>query len=173
MLMATLQASLKTLARTPGSLADLVSRMNTYACSNSQNGRRFTTTFISEYDPASRNLIYVNAGHNPPILRRRTGAVERLETGGVPLGIQDDAPYQSGAVTLDNGDWLIIFTDGVTEAENVHAQEYGEPRLLAMVQAYAAVTPSQLLDAIMQDLDRFVGDAPQHDDVTLMLLKAT
>ena len=172
MLMATFQASLKTLARTPGSLADLVGGMNTYACSNSQNGRRFTTTFISEYDPSSRSLTYVNAGHNAPILRRRTGAIERLQIGGVPLGIQEDIPYQSGTVTLDNGDWLVIFTDGVTEAENERAHEYGETRLLAMLQAYASATPSQLLDAIMQDLDRFVGDAPQHDDVTLMLVKA-
>lgn len=172
MLMATFQASLKTLARTPGSLADLVGRMNTYACSNSQNGRRFTTTFISEYDPASRSLTYVNAGHNLPILRRNTGAIERLDIGGTPLGIQEDVPYQSGIVTLDSGDWLIIFTDGVTEAENALAQEYGEARMLAILQAYAAATPSQLLQAIMQDLDRFVGDAAQHDDVTLMLLKA-
>lgn len=172
MLMATFQASLKTLARMPGSLADLVGRMNTYACSNSQNGRRFTTTFIAEYDPSSRRVTYVNAGHNPPMLRRRTGAVERLEAGGIPLGIQEDVPYASGSVTLEPGDWLVIFTDGVTEAENVRAEEYGEIRLLTMVQANAAATPEVLLGAIMQDLDRFVGEAPQHDDVTLLLLKA-
>ncbi len=68
MLMATFQASLKTLSTTPGSLVELVGRMNTYACSNSQNGRRFTTAFVAEYDPASRTLTYINAGHNDPIL---------------------------------------------------------------------------------------------------------
>ncbi|HEX4068381.1 MAG TPA: PP2C family protein-serine/threonine phosphatase [Acidobacteriaceae bacterium] len=172
MLMATFQASLKTLARTPGSLADLVGRMNSYACSNSQNGRRFTTTFLAEYDPGSRRLMYVNAGHNPPMLRRSSGAIERLEAGGMPVGILEGAPYEAGAVTLESGDWLVIFTDGVTEAENKFAQEYGEARLMAVVNALAAVGPPVMLNAIMHDLDRFVGEAPQHDDVTLLLVKA-
>jgi len=173
MLMATFQASLKTLAITAGSLTELVGRMNSYACTNSQNGRRFTTTFLAEYDPASRNLIYVNAGHNAPILRRQTGAIERLQTGGIPLGIQENASYESGTVTLQSGDWLVIFTDGVIEAENDRTEEYGEVRLLTMLHANVAVAPSMLLDAIMLDLDRFVGNAPQRDDVTLMLLRAS
>src|SRR5208337_1596581 len=173
MLMATFQASLKTLAMTAGSLSDLVGRMNTYACSNSQNGCRFTTTFLAEYDPASRSLIYVNAGHNAPILRRGTGAIERLQAGGIPLGIQENAPYDSGMVTLQSGDLLVIFTDGVVEAENERTEEYGEARLLTTLYANPAVTPSVLLNTIVLDLDRFVGNAPQHDDVTLMLLRAS
>ena len=173
MLMATFQASLKTLASSTDSLTELVGQMNTYACTNSQNGRRFTTTFLAEYEPASRSLTYVNAGHNAPILRRQTGAIERLETGGIPLGINENVAYESGTVTLQSGDWLVIFTDGVVEAENVRAEEYGEARLLAMLHANVAVAPSMLLNTIMLDLDRFVGTAPQHDDVTLLLLKAS
>jgi sigma-B regulation protein RsbU (phosphoserine phosphatase) len=172
MLMATFQASLKTLASTAGPLADLVGRMNIYACSNSQNGRRFTTTFLAEYDPASRSLVYVNAGHNAPILRRQTGAIDRLQVGGIPLGIQENVSYESGTVTLQSGDWLVIFTDGVIEAENDRTEEYGEERLLTMLHANVALTPTMLLNTIMLDLDRFVGNAPQHDDVTLMLLRA-
>ena len=172
MLMATFQASLKTLAATASSLTELVGRMNNYACGNSQNGRRFTTTFIAEYDPGSRALNYVNAGHNPPILRRQTGAVERLTAGGIPLGIRQDAAYHSGAVSLEGGDWLVIFTDGVTEAENAHADEYGEARLMTVLAANLAAGPQALLNQIMLDLDRFAGDAPQHDDITLLLLKA-
>ncbi len=173
MLMATFQASLRTLCNTPGTLTELVGRMNTYACTNSQNGRRFTTAFIAEYDPASRTLTYINAGHNNPILRRQSGNIERLEVGGVPLGILEDAPYQSGTVTLQSGDWLVIFTDGVVEAENHRTEEYGEVRLLTMLNANSSVSPPMLLKAIMADLDRFVGTAPQHDDVTLMLLRAS
>jgi phosphoserine phosphatase RsbU/P len=154
-------------------LTELIGRMNTYACTNSQNGRRFTTTFLAEYEPASRSLSYVNAGHNAPILRRQTGAIERLETGGIPLGINENVAYESGTVTLQSGDWLVIFTDGVVEAENVRAGEYGESRLLAMLHANIGVAPSMLLNTIMLDLDRFVGTAPQHDDVTLLLLKAS
>jgi phosphoserine phosphatase RsbU/P len=173
MLMATFQASLKTISTLPGSLIELVARMNTYACSNSQNGRRFTTAFIAEYDPASRILTYVNAGHNNPILRRLSGNIERLGMGGVPLGILQDAPYQSASVTMQSGDWLVIFTDGVVEAENQKQEEYGEGRLFGVLQAGITYAPAALLNYIMDDLDRFVASAPQHDDVTLMLLKAS
>jgi len=173
MLMATFQASLKTLCTTAGSLPDLLARMNQYACSNSENGRRFTTAFIAQYDPASRGLTYVNAGHNAPILRRQSGIIERLQAGGVPLGILENTPYESGQVTLQPGDWLVIFTDGVIEAENDRSEEYGEIRLLTMLHANVQVAPDMLLRSIMLDLDHFVGNAPQHDDVTLMLLRAT
>jgi phosphoserine phosphatase RsbU/P len=172
MLMATFQASLKTLCSTPGSLIELVGRMNTYACSNSQNGRRFTTAFIAEYDPATRAMTYVNAGHNNPILRRQSGLVERLELGGMPLGIMPNAPYQYGAATLQAGDWLVIFTDGVVEAENNRQEEYGEQRFLSMIHSGVMLAPAMLLNSIMVDLERFAGNAPQHDDVTCMLLKA-
>ncbi|HEY1730914.1 MAG TPA: PP2C family protein-serine/threonine phosphatase [Terriglobales bacterium] len=172
MLMATFQASLKTLSGTPGPLTELVSRMNRYACSNSQNGRRFTTAFIAEYDPASRRLTYVNAGHNNPMLRRRSGLIERLDAGGMPLGIMEDAGYESGEATMEPGDWLIAFTDGVIEAENSLTQEYGEQRLMMMVHSGVSLTPAMMLNSILIDLDRFVGSAPQHDDVTCMLMRA-
>jgi sigma-B regulation protein RsbU (phosphoserine phosphatase) len=173
LLMATIQASLKTLAASPSSLSDLVSRINRYACSNSQEGRRFTTAFLAEYDTVTRTLTYVNAGHNPPILRRASGGIERLERGGIPLGILESAAYDAGSVELQSGDYLVVFTDGVVEAENDRADEYGEARLLYVVHMGADLAPSQLLQSIMTDLDRFVAGAPQRDDVTCMLVKAT
>jgi sigma-B regulation protein RsbU (phosphoserine phosphatase) len=173
MLMATFQASLKTLSSTHSSLTELVSRMNRYAFSNSQNGRRFTTAFIAEFDPASRRLTYVNAGHNDPILRRQLGSIERLGTGGLPLGIMKDTLYLSGEVVMQAGDLLAAFTDGVIEAENNVQQEYGEPRFIAMLNSGVMFTPAMLLNRIMVDLDQFVGDAPQHDDITCILLRAT
>ncbi len=172
MLMATFQASLKTLSTTPGPLTELIGRMNRYACTNSQNGRRFTTAFVAEYDPRTRTLSYVNAGHNDPILRRQSGLIERLGAGGLPLGVMEGAAYESGTVTLQTGDWLVIFTDGVVEAENVRQEEYGEQRFIAMLHPGVMLTPAMLLNSVMVDLDRFVGSAPQHDDVTCMLLKA-
>jgi serine phosphatase RsbU (regulator of sigma subunit) len=173
LLMATIQASLKTVAAGPATLPELVGRMNQYACSNSQNGRRFTTAFLAEYEPATRSLTYVNAGHNAPVLRRQSGAMERLDKGGIPLGILETAPYEAGSVVLESGDWLVVFTDGVVEAENDLTEEYGEPRLLFVVHSGATLTPNQLLQSIMTDLDRFVAGAPQHDDVTCMLVKVT
>jgi sigma-B regulation protein RsbU (phosphoserine phosphatase) len=173
LLMATFQASLKTLSVTPCSLPELVAGMNQYACSNSQSGLRFTTAFLAEFMPANRALGYINAGHNAPILRRSSGAIERLTNGGVPFGILPAAPYQSGEVTLQSGDWLVIFTDGVIEAMNVRGDEYGEERLLQVMAAGAATTPDEMLRRIMHDLDLFVGTTPQHDDITCLLLKVS
>jgi len=172
LLMATFQASLKTLSATPCALADLVEGLNRYACSNSQDGRRFTTAFLAEFDPASRGLTYINAGHNPPILQRTSGAIEHLEEGGLPLGMFPDVKYASGSCILQPGDFLMVFTDGLVEAENVNQQEYGEPRLLEVLRNGSQLGPEELLGRVMADIDAFVGAAPQHDDMTCVLMKA-
>ena len=172
MLMATFQASLKTLSTAQVALPELASNMNRYACSNSQGGLRFTTAFLAEYDPVHRTVDYINAGHNNPILRRVSGQIERLDVGGLPFGIMPDAQYQSARVTLAPGDWLIIFTDGLVEAENVRQDEYGEARLFAAIDAGKSVEPSEMLKRLMADVDLFVGNTPQHDDVTGLLLKS-
>jgi phosphoserine phosphatase RsbU/P len=171
MLMATFQASLRTLSVTESSLTELVASINRYACTNSQGGLRFTTAFLAELDPATRTLTYINAGHNQPMLCRRSGALERLDAGGLPIGIRADAAYESGRVVLVPGDWLVIFTDGLVEAMNTRCDEYGEQRLLAAVAAGSEATPAEMMRRIMADLDVFVGNTPQHDDVTCLLLK--
>ena len=172
MLMATFQASLKTLSTAQVDLPELVANMNKYACSNSQGGLRFTTAFLAEYDTAHRLFTYINAGHNNPILRRASGAIERLDVGGLPLGIMASAKYDSASVTLAPGDWLIIFTDGLVEAENAHQEEYEESRVITLLEANASATPQEFLDGLMASLDLFVGSTPQHDDVTCLLIKA-
>ncbi|MFZ0807769.1 MAG: PP2C family protein-serine/threonine phosphatase [Candidatus Sulfotelmatobacter sp.] len=172
MLMATFQASLKTLSTAQVPLTELAANMNKYACSNSQGGLRFTTAFLAEYDAAHRSFYYINAGHNNPILRRASGQIERLDVGGLPFGIMPEAKYEAATVTLAPGDWLIIFTDGLIEAENAHQQEYGEARLLAELEAGKSETPVDMLKRLMAAVDLFVGNTPQHDDVTCMLIKA-
>ena len=171
LLMATFQASLKTLSATAASLEELVAAINRYACSSSQGGLRFTTGFLAEFDPESRALTYINAGHNTPALRRASGEVERLTAGGLPFGIQSDAPYQSARVVLQPGDWLIVFTDGLVEAVNNRDQEYGEQRMLNILHASSGVTPERVLSRLMIDVDAFVGTTPQHDDITCLLVK--
>lgn len=172
MLMATFQASLKTLSTAQVALPELAANMNRYACTNSQGGLRFTTAFLAEYDAANRRMEYINAGHNNPILRRASGQIERLDVGGLPFGILPEAKYETGAVTLAPGDWLIIFTDGLVEAVNSRDEEYGEPRVLLGLEAGKLLEPKDLLKRLMAELDQFVGNTPQHDDVTCMLLKA-
>ena len=172
MLMATFQASLKTLSTAQVPLPELASNMNRYACTNSQGGLRFTTAFLAEYDEAKRTVCYINAGHNNPILRRASGLIERLDIGGLPFGITPEVKYESATVTLAPGDWLIIFTDGLVEAENARQDEYGEARLLAAIEAGKTFTPAEMLKSLMSGVDLFVGNTPQHDDVTCMLIKA-
>jgi phosphoserine phosphatase RsbU/P len=172
MLMATFQASLKTLSTAQVALPELAANMNRYACSNSQGGLRFTTAFLAEYDPIRRTVDYINAGHNNPILRRASGQIERLDVGGLPFGILPDTKYDSATITLAPGDWLIIFTDGLVEAENARQEDYGEARLLTAIEAGKSVEPAEMLQRLMAEVDLFVGNTPQHDDVTCMLLKS-
>jgi sigma-B regulation protein RsbU (phosphoserine phosphatase) len=90
----------------------------------------------------------------------------------LPLGIQPEAKYEAASVTLAPGDWLIIFTDGLVEAENARQEEYGETRVLSTINAAAASTPNDMMKRLMAELDLFVGTTPQHDDVTCLLIKA-
>ena len=171
-LMATFQASLKTLSSAQVALPELAANMNRYVCGNSQGGLRFTTAFLAEYDTVRRTFHYINAGHNNPILRRASGQIERLQVGGLPFGIQPDAKYDSDTVTLAPEDWLLIFSDGLVEAENARQEEYGETRVLMELEAAKPTSPPECLKRLMASLDLFVGNTPQHDDVTCMLLKA-
>src|SRR5271155_3839079 len=164
MVMATFQASLRTLSTSGIALAELVTGVNHYTCSNSQGGARYTTAFFAELDPATGDVVYINAGHNVPILRKRSGTLERLEAGGIPIGIFAEPAYQVGTTRMENGDWLVIFTDGVVEAVNSKDEEYGEPELIRLVDRESGSTPAELLRRLWANVDLFVGDTPQHDD---------
>ena len=171
LLMATLQASLRTLTGMCTSPVDLVERLNRYCCQQNIGGKRFTTAFLAEFDPQTRQLTYVNAGHNWPVLRRASGAVERLDTGGIPLGLMSNAHYESAQISLATGDLLVAFTDGLVEAENVDEQEYGEPRMLATLAMYPGTSASGVLRGLMTSADQFAGTAPQHDDITCLIMR--
>jgi hypothetical protein len=172
LLMASFQASLKTLSTTATPLITLVEGINRYTCTNSQEGRRFITAFVAEFNAVGRTLTYINAGHNAPLLRRSTGLIERLEIGGLPLGVQADAQYQSAMVTLNSGDWLAIFTDGLVEATNHNDEEYGEQRVINILNGGSSHSPTNLISQLMVNLDLFVGNnLPLADDVTCMLIK--
>ena len=172
LLMATLQASLRTIAGEGTSLADLVIRLNRYACAHSLDGRRFTTAVLAEYEPAARRLSYVNAGHNAPILRRANGDMEKLDIGGVPLGIHSAAAYETSAKDLQPGDALIFFTDGVVEAFDESGGEFGNERWLAAIRTLPEVTAAESLQFLMTRVDAFVGVTRQSDDITCMIFRA-
>jgi phosphoserine phosphatase RsbU/P len=177
LLMATFQASLQALAITPVPLDDIVDGLDRYCRAHSLEGRRFTTAFLAEIDTQTHEMNYVNAGHDDPILRRASGAIERLSTGGPPFGLPSLTdhltPYESGTVQLRRGDLLLIFTDGVVEAVNDANEEYREERLLARIQSAPTESSDATLKRIMADLNAFVGPARQHDDITCLVLRIT
>jgi serine phosphatase RsbU (regulator of sigma subunit) len=171
LLMATFQASLRTLAEEHTSLLELVEGLNRYACAHSLGGRRFTTAFFGELDPETRVLSYVRAGHNAPLLRRASGSFERLETGDLPLGVNPDAHFTCGAATMAPRDLLVIFTDGLIEAVNEADQEFGEARLLDALKSSDGAGAQGTLKNLLSAVDAFVGHARQHDDITCLLLR--
>ena len=172
LLMATLQASLRTIAGEGVPVAELVTRLNRYASAYSLDGRRFTTAVLAEYEPASRRLTYVNAGHNAPILRRENGAIEKLEAGGLPLGIKVDAAYQTASLELRPGDALILFTDGVVEAFNESGEEFGNERWLATIRGLPDWNGHLSLKYLMERVDQFVGATRQADDITCLVFRS-
>jgi len=172
LLMATLQASLRTIAGENAPLADLVARLNRYACAHSLNGLRFTTAVLSEYNPASRKLTYVNAGHNAPILRRANGTLETLEVGGLPLGIRLDRNYETASLELRAGDALIFFTDGVVEAFNESGEEFGNERWLSAIRNLPDWDAQQTLQFLMKRVDEFAGATRQADDITCLVFRS-
>ncbi|MGB2621887.1 MAG: PP2C family protein-serine/threonine phosphatase [Candidatus Acidiferrum sp.] len=171
LLMATLQASLHTIAGEGAPLADLVTRLNRYACAHSLDGRRFTTAVLGEYDPADRRLFYVNAGHNPPILRHANGGTEKLEAGGLPLGIEVDGGYTTATIDLKVGDALILYTDGVVEAFDEKGQEFGNDRWMEAIRALPDASAAESLQFLMKRVDDFVGFTRQSDDITCLVFR--
>ena len=171
LLMATLQASLRTLSVQPASPLELIERLNRYACEQNLGRQRFTTAFLAELELSTGNLAYINAGHNWPVLRRGWGAIERLETGGLPLGIMAGARYECGQTTMKQGDLLLIFTDGLIEAENDREEEYGEARMLGTAFGFSGGSAADLIRRLIASVEAFAGLAPQHDDMTCLVLR--
>jgi phosphoserine phosphatase RsbU/P len=134
---------------------------------------RFVTLMYGTLEPDGR-LTYCNAGHNPPLIIPRSGsgqAVRRLECGGPIVGLFDSATFSEETVTLSPGDWLIVFSDGVSEAMSASGEEYGESRIVECVERDKGLEPRQLLEALFADVREFTRGAPQSDDITAMVLR--
>jgi len=169
LLMTVLRAAVRAHWTEP-SLADAVSRINRTVCQNVPSSK-YVTFFLASLDPASGRLDYVNAGHNPPILVRASGEVEKLTFGGLVLGIFEDVAYEGGAVEMRCGDTLIVYSDGVTETWDPDGEEFGEDKLVALAVAGRAKGAEAVLNAILGEIERFEQGARATDDRTLVVLK--
>ncbi|HEX4227687.1 MAG TPA: SpoIIE family protein phosphatase [Bryobacteraceae bacterium] len=183
LLMASLRACLRTITlvtqsahssgqRQPANLASLMQDMNRLVYESSEINR-YATFFFGIYDPGDRAFHYVNAGHNPPVLLRTTGngAVRRLDVGGPVIGLVTGVAYRSDVLTFEKGDLLLAYTDGISEAMTVDDEEWGEERMLAAAERLRHGSAGDVLRGIFTDADQFTGGAPQHDDMTLLVLK--
>jgi sigma-B regulation protein RsbU (phosphoserine phosphatase) len=172
LLVMQLQARLEALAEEPSDLSALMTRLNKITCANCPSNR-FITFFISMLNPATGDLAFANAGHNPPIIVRSSGEIELLEGGGPVLGILPIAKYGEQQARLGKGDLLVIYSDGVTEATDVNEDEYGEERLTEELKKHRAANAGAIVSAVTESVSRFVGGAPQADDITLVVAKRT
>src|SRR5579885_746812 len=175
LLMASLQASLRgQVLAGHTDLAQLITNVNQLIYETT-TPERYVTFFYGQYHRESRTFQYVNAGHNPPLVLRQSqdGKIHviRLETGGPVIGAFRDVPYQQGSLTLEPGDIFVGFTDGVSEAMNLQDEEWGEARLIPAVAQHAQQPAAAIIPSLLSEADRFASGAPQHDDMTLVVMK--
>ena len=170
LLMSSLHAAIhgQVAAKTP--LDEAIVSVNQYLADNTP-ANRFVTLFIAELDPASARLRYINAGHNPPLIGRADGSIEQLTSGGLPLGIMPFSEYEAAEITLATGDVLVIYSDGVSEANNLAEEEFGLDRLIEVLKANLTNSASGIRDKVEAALSQFTGTAPANDDITLVIVK--
>jgi sigma-B regulation protein RsbU (phosphoserine phosphatase) len=171
LLMASLRASLRSIAEDGAdNLPRLMSKLNRQVYEASAPNR-YATFFFALFAPSTLELHYVNAGHNAPILIRDGLEPLRLETGGMIVGLLKESPYLEGMVQLRPGDVLVAYTDGISEAMTMDGEEWGEQRLITACTAAHDLPASGILQDLMDAADAFVQGAPQHDDMTLIVMK--
>jgi len=174
LMMASLQASLRGQTIKPCStLAEMIQHVN-HLVFEASAANRYATFFYAQYDPANRSLHYVNAGHNPPIIYRKNGKGEeiiRLEAGGTVVGLFAEFPYQEANLVLQSGDIFILFTDGISEAMDIADGEFGEECLIETVRRCQTRSAVETIACILDQVDAFTAGAPQHDDMTLVVVR--
>lgn len=169
-LMANLQALLRTLAQTLRSPCEIASTLNNHLLEVTGESK-FATLFYAEWNPAERRVRYVNAGHHPPIL---TGSARgnRLMNGGFPIGLFPDTEFQEGEVLLQPGDMLVLYSDGITEASTRRGEEFGEQRLEKLIAENADRSLLEIEKRVMNAVEEWSGKEPE-DDMTLLIVRAT
>jgi len=172
LLMANVQAALRVMAPLGLPLNELIFRLNNLVYQNT-SADRFVTFFAGELNSVDRTFKYINAGHNPPILYKSNGDIELLTSGGIILGVIENTDnYKSGFVTISDNDIIILYTDGVTESVDCDNNEYGENKLLQVIDLNKNATSHTLIEQIMNDVLKHSKSQQQHDDITIVSVKA-
>ena len=174
LLMATLRAYLHgQTRRRVVDLADVMVNLNRLVYESSA-ANRYATFFYAQYDSSTHGLEYVNAGHNPPLIFRTRGEshdLMRLDASGPVIGLFQECSYTERTVTLEEGDVLVLYTDGISDAMNAAGEEWGEERLTQVIEAGRALPSRDVIDCILRTCDEFVAGAAQYDDMTLVAVR--
>ena len=169
MFMMTAKTIIKDLAERGIPVNDIFTKANEKLCESNESGM-FVTAWMGILDLSTGKMQYANAGHNPPVLKHADGEFEYLRgRAGLVLAGMEGVRYRAGELTLSPGDRLFLYTDGVTEATNTENKLYGEDRLLAFMNQNATVEAISFLPALKANIDEFVGEAPQFDDITMLM----
>ena len=169
MFMMTAKTIIKDLAESGMAVNDIFTKANDKLCENNESGM-FVTAWMGILDLTTGNVQFANAGHNPPLLKRADGSFEYLKTrAGFVLAGMEGVCYRAGEITLAEGDRLFLYTDGVPEATNTENKLYGEDRLLTFMNENNSIEAVNLLPALKSNIDEFVGEAPQFDDITMLM----
>ncbi len=170
LMMSSLQARVHVLFEDGDELAQKITRLNKSTCKNCPDNR-FITFFMTVADPATGELVYTNAGHNPPLVVRAAGGFDTLAGGGMILGILPKAAYSDSTAKLESGDVLILFSDGVTEASDPRGEEFGEERLAALVATLRDRPAVEIVEAINTAVAEYTEGAPAADDITVVAVR--
>jgi len=138
---------------------------------NSSDVSSFITFFYCEVDRNREEIAYVNAGHNPPLVLRTDDSLEKLEGTGFCLGMFSGAVYEAKSIRLDAGDIVLIYSDGIPDSRNAEDEEYTMERLVSLLRRHARLPAAEIAAAISIDAKRFIGEAQQFDDQTLVVIK--
>ncbi|HKO36665.1 MAG TPA: PP2C family protein-serine/threonine phosphatase, partial [Pyrinomonadaceae bacterium] len=170
LLMSSLHAAVHAQFDTHDSLAETISSINRYLV-ESIPANRFVTLFYADLNPKTGELAFLNAGHNPPLIVHASGTMEQLAAGGLPLGIMADADFREGRTTLNAGDVLVIYSDGVSEAVSPSGEEFGPTRLYEAVARNLEASAAGIRDRIESALTKFAQGTPAGDDITMVIVK--
>jgi phosphoserine phosphatase RsbU/P len=175
LMMASLQASLRGQTIKPcATLAEMIGHINRLVFEASASNH-YATFFYAQYEPMTRLLRYCNAGHNPPLLYRSSNGCDsfyRLDEGGTVIGLFPEVPFEEATVQVEQGDILIGYTDGISEAMNAQEEEFGEERFFEVIRRCDSRSAADMITCILKHVDTFTAGAPQHDDMTLIVVRA-
>jgi sigma-B regulation protein RsbU (phosphoserine phosphatase) len=170
LLMMSLQARVQVLIEEPENVAAVMTRLNRLTATTCPSNR-FITFFMCLLDGGTGELIFANAGHNPPLIVRANGKAEWLEAGGCPLGIMAAMKYDEARNQLDAGDVLVVFSDGVTDANDPQEKEFGEERLASAVRDHRTESSAAILEAVNRAIADWTQGTPLPDDLTLLIAR--